>query len=207
MSLTNFRDISKGGSDTRAGFQFEFYCGSCSHTWASPFQPYRKAQFAGLVFQLARLLGDRGSMFRVSNAVAGAGESRAHESARQQALELAEQRYTECRSCHKVVCEDCWDTAAGLCQPCAGSGGGSHSNRSASARGGEEGSSERGSTAGGASPVTTALKCPNCSCAIGGGRFCEECGFDMASTHKSCPGCGTLCARTTRFCADCGHGF
>jgi predicted amidophosphoribosyltransferase len=42
---------------------------------------------------------------------------------------------------------------------------------------------------------------------MGGGRFCAECGFDMASTHKSCPGCGTMCARAARFCPDCGHGF
>ena len=38
-------------------------------------------------------------------------------------------------------------------------------------------------------------------------RACHECGFDMASTHKSCPACGATMARQARFCTDCGHAF
>jgi hypothetical protein len=207
MSLTNYRDISKGGSDTHAGFQLEFYCASCPRTWKSPFQPYRKAQFAGLIYKLAYFLNDRGVMFRASNAVANAGEHRAHDGALKQALELAEHRYIECSACGKAVCEDCWDTGARLCVQCASKGARPHGGHNASARADDDG---YGDGNGGMRPAATAsavLKCPNCSCAIGGGRFCEECGFDMASTHKSCPGCGTLCARATRFCADCGHAF
>jgi membrane protease subunit (stomatin/prohibitin family) len=49
--------------------------------------------------------------------------------------------------------------------------------------------------------------CPNCRTPSSGGRFCGECGFDMASTHKSCPGCGTMVLRQARFCTDCGHSF
>ena len=51
------------------------------------------------------------------------------------------------------------------------------------------------------------MNCPNCQTPSQGGRFCHECGFDMASTHKSCPGCGSVMPRAARFCTDCGHGF
>lgn len=199
MSLTNYRDISRLGSQVGAGFQFEFYCGSCSREWKSPFSPYRRGQLAGLFYKLSYFLGDRGAMFRASNALADAGANRARESALQQAIALAEQRYTECPACAKAVDEACWDARARLCSLCAGKGarvpadeGGSH----AAAGGGVAAARDSGS-----------LTCPNCASAIGGGRFCPECGFDMASTHKTCPSCGTLCARATRFCADCGHGF
>jgi hypothetical protein len=52
-----------------------------------------------------------------------------------------------------------------------------------------------------------AVVCPNCQTPSQGGRFCHECGFDMASTHKSCPACGATMMRQARFCTDCGHGF
>jgi len=195
MSLTNYRDVDKSSSEGAAGFQFEFHCGNCSRTWKSPFKPYRKGQLADLIYKFAYYLGDRGSVYRASSAVANAGENRARESALHDALEIAAQRYTQCPGCAKAVCQYCWDERARLCESCAGKGG-----RSSSADGAGR-ADERGAP-GGAGPA-----CPNCQAAFGGGRFCAECGFDMASTHKSCPGCGTMCARAARFCPDCGHGF
>lgn len=200
MSLTNYRDISKLGSQVGAGFQFEFYCGACSRTWKSPFEAYRRGQFAGLLYKLSYFLGDRGSMFRASNALADAGANRARENALQQAIALAEQRYSVCPSCAKAVDEDCWDVRARLCLQCAGTSAGGPADR---------GGSHASAGARDMAPARESggLACPNCASAIGGGRFCPECGFDMASTHKSCPGCGAMCGRTTRFCAACGHGF
>lgn len=192
MSLTNYRDVGKSGSSMEAGFQFEFHCGNCSRTWKSPFEPYRRGQFAGLIYRFAYFLGDRGSMFRASNAVADAGAKKAREAALQNALESASERYAECPACRKTVCEDCWDARAKLCEACSG-------------KGARATSVDSGATAAATSPA--GLTCPNCSAAIGSGRFCPECGFDMASTHKTCPGCGTLCTRSARFCTDCGHGF
>ncbi len=201
MNLKNYRDVSKSGSDLRAGFQFEFHCEICSHTWQSPFRPYRRAQLSGLMYRLSRLLDDRGMLFRASNSVASAGEQGARDSALQDALVLAEQRYTECPACHKAVDEDCWDSRARVCQLCATKSGGRPA-ASAERERGESSESVAVEAVSGAG-----LKCPNCSSQIGGGRFCAECGFDMASTHKTCPGCGMLCMRSTRFCGDCGHGF
>ena len=57
------------------------------------------------------------------------------------------------------------------------------------------------------SSQASGMVCPSCQTTSQGGRFCHECGFDMASTHKSCPGCGSNMPRQARFCTDCGHGF
>ncbi|MEO8080316.1 MAG: zinc ribbon domain-containing protein [Caldimonas sp.] len=191
MSLTNYRDV--GGSDGQAGFQFEFSCGDCSRTWKSPYRPYRKGQLADWIYKLAYFIGDRGSVSRATNTLAAAGSKGARDSALQEAIQLAEQHYVECPECRKAVCEECWDTRARLCIQCVG--------RSGQASGDEGGGGHAGASGGGG------MKCSNCGSGMEGGRFCPECGFDVASTHKSCPGCGTLCTRTARFCTDCGHGF
>jgi Double zinc ribbon len=200
-SLTNYRDVGKGGNaDMNVGFQFEFTCGNCLRTWKSPFRPYRRGQLAGLVYKFAYYLGDRGGMFRGLDLVANTGETRARQSALDDALRLAEQRYTDCPGCHKSVCEDCWDDRARLCERCRGESGRSSSagaSRGSLAETGAEPRAER----------QAAAACSNCGSALDGGRFCPECGFDVASTHKSCPTCGTLCSRGARFCTDCGHGF
>jgi hypothetical protein len=194
MSLTNYRDVSRAGSDTDAGFQFEFTCGNCSHRWTSPYKPYRRGQLAGLIYKFAYFFDGHGNLFRASDAVSGAGEKRARAAALQEALGLAEQRYTDCPVCHKTVCADCWNPATRCCEGCQRKGAGSSLGGGAAA-----------SAGGGASAAGPA--CPNCQAAFGGGRFCAECGFDMASTHKSCPGCGAMSVRAARFCPDCGHGF
>lgn len=201
MSLTNYRDVSRRSTDTNAGFQFEFNCGCCSQSWKSPFKPYRGGQFAGLVYRFGRFLGDRGGMSRASDVLADFGAKRAGANALQEAIELAETRYIECPGCSAPVCEECWNPRATLCARCAGTG--SHSPNAAKAANAANADQPVSTRADGGSGLT----CPNCSSQVNGGRFCAECGFDMASTHKSCPGCGTLSARAARFCPDCGHGF
>jgi hypothetical protein len=195
MSLTNYQDVSKIGSSVDAGFQFDFYCANCSRRWKSPFKPYRRGQFSGLIYKLAYFIDMRGTVARASGAVADAGEKRARQAALEEAMALAEQRYFECHGCSKCVCEDCWNERAQRCEACASQGAQASGGRAAPA------------AASGASGGAAGLSCPNCRAAHAGGRFCAECGFDMASTHKSCPGCGAMCARAARFCPECGHGF
>lgn len=199
MALTNYRDISRRGSDTRAGFQFEFSCARCSRTWKSPFKPYRKGQLAGLIYRLSHYIGGRGYAFNATSGIASVGENRAQQQALDEALEEAEQHYAECHGCQKIVCEKCWDAGEQMCSQCTTHepGDGTHVG---AASGGERGGAE-------SAAVGAAQRCPNCGSGLGGGRFCAECGFDMAATHKTCPGCGTLCLRSARFCTDCGHGF
>jgi hypothetical protein len=195
MSLTNYQDLSKVGASVNAGFQFEFYCGHCSRQWKSPYAPYRRGRLAGMIYKYGYFLPGFGKIVRVLSFASETGEKHARETALQEAIALAEPRYNECRSCQKAVCEDCWNPRTQRCEGCSGKG--------------EQPSAERGSqaAASGGGNAGVGLACPNCRAAFGGGRFCAECGFDMASTHKSCPGCGTMCARAARFCPDCGHGF
>jgi hypothetical protein len=196
VNLNNYREIGLSNTDLGAGFQFEFSCANCSRTWKSPFKPYRMGQMAGLVYKLAYFFGDRGSIARASGTVANAGSNRARESALNAALEAAQQRYTECKGCQKLVCEECFDQRSHLCERCATKGGQSQS-----------GDNDSRTTASSGAGASTSMKCSNCGSGMGGGRFCAECGFDAASTHKSCPGCGVMCTRAARFCPECGHGF
>ena len=111
----------------------------------------------------------------------------------QEALLRAESMYTECRKCHHGVCGDCFDSRQDECVDCITKE--------------REGAALADRQSHEAADAAAALTCPNCQCRSAGGRFCNECGFDMASTHKSCPTCGSMAARAARFCGDCGHNF
>lgn len=199
MELTNYQDRSKLGSSTSAGFQFEFFCGHCTRRWKSPFKPYRRGQLTALIYKFGYIFAGTARVTRLSSALSQTGEQGAREAAVQEALALAASRYFECPSCAKIVCEECWNDRTGRCIECVGEGR-KHPD-------GDRDGSGHASPRVANSEAAAGPACPNCQTALGGGRFCAECGFDMASTHKSCPGCGVMCARSTRFCAECGHGF
>ena len=204
MTLSNYQDRSKSSSSLNAGFQFEFSCEHCPRKWASPFKPYRRGQLTGLINKFGYFFANAGRMGRATSFLSATGERGAHDAALQEAVALAEARYFECPGCVKVVCEECWDDRDGRCVVCAGKR--VHAQERGNVEGGNR-SRDADADATAQRAVLAGQGCPNCQTALGGGRFCAECGFDMASTHKSCSACGTMCARSTRFCADCGHGF
>lgn len=190
MALDNYRDLSVTHGSTGAGFQFEFYCQTCPRTWKSPFKPFRVGQFTAMVTMFTSFFTRTGHIAsRAGDALSSSRERGARESALAEAMQMAETRFVVCEGCHKAVCDDCFDTRSGRCSECV--------SRVAATpipggRGGASG---------------TAMSCPNCSTPSNGGRFCAECGFDMASTHKTCPSCSALQLRQARFCTDCGHSF
>jgi hypothetical protein len=196
--ITNYRDISPPASDLRAGFQFEFFCESCGDIWKTPFKPYRSGQAAGLFRRFSFVLGEFYKVGAITDMVAKIGRasgtsveasgSKAKVEALGEALELARQRYDRCTGCQTMVCGNCYDESTRRCNKC-------------DANAGQAAQYESASTA------AATVVCPNCQTPSQGGRFCHECGFDMASTHKSCPGCGATMSRQARFCTDCGHGF
>ena len=196
IRMKNYRDLSNTASDVGAGFQFEFYCQCCDFTWRSAFKPHRMGQLTGWLNRLTFLMTDLNKAGKATSAMSMAGGREAHEEAFEAAQAQAQRYFNQCSECRNQACDECWDDERQLCKTCitkqmrpgAGSG--------ASYGGGyDEGQS------GGA------LACPNCQTPSSGGRFCHECGFDMASTQKSCPGCGSVMPRAARFCTDCGHGF
>jgi ribosomal protein L32 len=193
MPMTNYRDLSSTVNDVNAGFQFEFYCELTGETWRSPFKPYRKGQLSGWLSRATVLFSGAYSAGRAAGFAAEGGAKAAKAEALAEAQELAAPHFRQCERCKKWVCLAAWIEDRGMCTGCVpqtagrGARGGSYSGDASDAAGG---------------PV-----CPNCETPSQGGRFCHECGFDMASTHKSCPGCGTTLARQARFCPDCGHAF
>ena len=198
MALTNYRDLSRSSTGIDAGFQFEFYCESCGDTWKSPFRAYRTGQAAGILRRISSVLGEfyrvgaitdiMGKVGRASGTSAESSGTRAKAAAFEEAQGLVQDRYNRCTNCHMMVCENCWNPGTRTCNKCAAS---AHGQRFDS----------------GTATAAASLACPNCQTPSQGGRFCHECGFDMASTHKSCPACGATMMRQARFCTDCGHGF
>ena len=193
MAMTNFRDLSTLSSASGAGFQFEFFCEVTGETWRSPFQPYRRGQLNSVVSKLTYWFNNLHAVGRAAEYAAEAGAVKAKAAALADAQERAAQRFRQCAECHKWVAHAAWDERGGHCIECA-----------AKARG--YGSGAYAESGGGSSTASAAL-CPNCQTPSQGGRFCHECGFDMASAFKSCPSCGSTLPRQARFCTDCGHGF
>jgi hypothetical protein len=202
MSMKNYHDLSSSSSsDLKAGFQFEFFCECCNDTWRSPFSPYRRGRLTGWLKRFDFVFVNLHRIGHASGAMADAGAARAKEAALAQASEQAARRFHACDSCDKHVCDNCFREHTGECRDCAAKG---RAGGSAQARA-HNGHAADQEFAG--EPAAAGPACPNCQTPSEGGRFCHECGFDMASTHKSCPGCGTTVSRQARFCPDCGHGF
>lgn len=199
MSMKNYHDLSSStSSDLKAGFQFEFFCECCNDTWRSPFTPYRRGRLTGWLKRFDFVFVNLHRVGHASGALADAGALKAKESALAGAREQAARRFHACESCDKHVCDNCFREQTARCRDCSAKAGGP--------RGGYAGDGENGSYAD-APAAAAGPVCSNCQAPSEGGRFCHECGFDMASTHKSCPGCGTTVSRQARFCPDCGHGF
>lgn len=193
MGLENYRDLSSGGSSVSSGFQFEFYCTNCQRKWKSPFKPYRMGQLTSFLSRFSFLLGGMNTASRAASGFSDYGARKAWEEAFTEASRHANGLYSVCSSCKQAACGDCFDTASNSCRPCLEK---ASRTRAASAQQEAARSGEQAARA-----------CPNCGTGNPGGRFCAECGFDMASTHKSCPSCGTMALRQARFCTDCGHSF
>lgn len=175
-------------SDVSAGFQFEFFCEKCGESSRSAFRPYRKGQITGWLSRFAFMFYDLNKASRATGAFAEAGGGSAKAEALAEAMAAAAPMYERCEGCRKWTGRECWTGSS--CRDCAAKGGSPGANTSG-----------YGASSGGGAT------CPNCQSPSEGGRFCHECGFDMASTHKSCPACGVTLPRQARFCTDCGHGF
>lgn len=195
MALNQYRDLSVHGSHIHAGFQFDFSCSHCTNNWRSPFQPYRMGQLTTLLHRLTFLLPGIDRAGRASGGMADLRARSAWESALAAAMRHAETQFVNCEECKAVVCHECYSEAEGCCNKCAVL---RHDVR-------PEGAAASGMPSSAASGLDVA--CPNCRTPSEGGRFCAECGYDFASTHKSCPACSALTSRSSRFCTDCGHAF
>jgi hypothetical protein len=192
MELDNYTDLSSYGNSP--GFRFEFHCSNCTKTWRSPFRPYRKGQVAGFFSTLMNTFHIGARTGVATRLASDAGLAGAKAEALAEARQTAATLYRQCARCGSPTCGDCFSAREGWCRRCLNN---SDEPRSAPAA----------TAPAAASAGATTLSCPNCRAPHAGGRFCAECGFDMASTHKSCPECGAMASRQARFCNECGQGF
>ena len=181
----NDRSVNTG---LKPGYQFEFVCEQCYGTWLSPFEPARLTLLDNAVNLYNSLMRTSSESTRTVNKVNEIFGSQVRAKARARATEKANAYFHECSGCRKGCCPACLPPGAGSCVKCSGA-------------------SLPVSAGGGTAHPSGAQSCPNCQTRHDAGRFCPECGYDMASVQKTCPGCGTVCARQTRYCPDCGHGF
>jgi hypothetical protein len=198
MALDNYRDIGSYGSSS-PGFQFEFYCSNCAKVWKTSFKPYRRGQVAGFFSTLLMHFQGVRNVSYATDLASDAGVEGAKNEALADAMKHANTLYSVCSQCQRAACQSCFNVREGLCGNCVIQS----SNKGRSGLGESETDARQASGA----PPATGLACPNCRSAHDGGRFCAECGFDLASTHKSCPDCGAMAMRQARYCNDCGHGF
>jgi membrane protease subunit (stomatin/prohibitin family) len=64
-----------------------------------------------------------------------------------------------------------------------------------------------GAVAGGAMAQGqgSTVTCPHCNAQVRPGKFCAECGGNIAvAAKKNCTGCGVELAAGARFCPECG---
>jgi membrane protease subunit (stomatin/prohibitin family) len=53
-------------------------------------------------------------------------------------------------------------------------------------------------------PGGAMVTCANCNTRQPGGKFCAECGGQLAQAKKFCTGCGLEMGGAAKFCANCG---
>jgi len=156
-----------------------------------------------------------------------------HERAFEWAQNESKQHFHRCHSCHKYVCDACFNEDEGLCVDCAPRQEIFVAKTRADAmrrnieEAGEKATVWKGRiesktticpTCG--KPAGTGKFCSNCGASLEmntcancgaknalGVRFCNNCGSPMAAAHKAagrCPGCGQENPPGTKFCGNCG---
>lgn len=214
----NYEDNS-----TEAGFQFTFYCDNCEDGHRSSFiesETYKKGKGLRGLAAGASILGNLigGSISRLGHA-AERGSSvlserftgmspewqKEHEKAFERAQNEARQHFHRCHSCHKYVCDACYNEDEGMCVDCAPRQEIFVAKARADAM--RRNIEEAGSTAtvwqGKIESKTTV--CPSCGKPAGTGKFCNNCGASMEL--KACAKCGAKNALTVRFCNNCGQNL
>ncbi|MDD2426528.1 MAG: zinc ribbon domain-containing protein [Eubacteriales bacterium] len=214
----NYEDNS-----TEAGFEFTFYCDICNDGFRSSFiesETYKKGKnLRGLtqgIGVLGSFLGGRVSSLGYDVERGGSvlserfeGQSpewrKEHEIAFEQAQNESQRHFHRCHSCHKYVCESCFNEDEGLCTECAPrqeiyvAQARAEAMRRNIDLAGEEATVWRGAI------ESKTTICPSCGKPAGTGKFCNNCGASMAL--QECSVCGAKNAQNVRFCNNCGSNL
>ncbi|HSY21331.1 MAG TPA: zinc ribbon domain-containing protein [Polyangiaceae bacterium] len=215
--VQNYEDLS-----TDHGYQFKFFCDKCHNGFMTHFQ----ASTIGMAESALKVAGNlfggffntaSNSAYEIQRAVGGP----AHDAALEAAVKEGKQHFHQCTRCGKWVCPDvCWNNDAGLCEGCAPNLQEELASAAAQAKADAARAQLREKAAKtdyvgdidmsanavlrAPGPATAAGdRCTGCGAALGGARFCPQCGTPRPA--PGCPGCGAAIAPNTRFCASCGH--
>ncbi len=162
----------------RNGFQFDFYCKRCRHTWRSEYQTYTARAAKDVLGAAGALLG--GLVRQAANVANYGGDSgyrQARDKAFLAAVEVAKTKFLRCTKCAGYVCEACFDRPASLCTDCAAT------------------------VAKASAPPAGMVACPACKKHVAKAKFCAECGGTLV---PKCGQCQAELAPAAKFCPECG---
>jgi hypothetical protein len=214
----NYQDNS-----TDAGFQFTFYCDICSDGYKTSFlesSTYKKRGLMRGIGQGASILGGLvggrvsnlgWSADRASGVLGERFEGKSpewqkeHEQAFERSQNEARQHFHRCPSCNKYVCDHCHNEDEGLCVDCAPRQEVLVAKTRADAMRRNIGDAGEAATVWQGAIESKTTICPACGKPAGSGKFCNNCGNNMAL--KACPQCGAANQPTVRFCNNCGQNL
>ncbi len=172
---------------TENGFQFEFFCDSCSKGFKTKFKPWTYATASGVAETLGSIFGG------YIEAVSDLGENlkdnaweKAHAKAFEKAIKDTKPDFEQCPDCHLWICRtNCWVAGDEICVKCAGTAI-------------EE--ADRESTV----DTLKILNCPSCGEVLeSDDKFCSNCGGKIEH-QKFCTSCGDELEPGDKFCSNCG---
>ncbi len=205
-------------NSTEAGFQFTFFCNICNEGYKTRFiesKTYKKKNFFKNIGKIAGAAATMMGQYNVGSGLERGSDiiserfegmspewHKEHEKAFEEAQNEAKGHFKRCPRCSKWVCDNCWNEGAGLCV-----GDAPRANVEIAAAHAEKMVQDIKTKAAETQVFTGEIEakvtlCPKCGKPAGEGKFCSNCGANLAG--KVCPKCGAKNQPESKFCTECG---
>jgi hypothetical protein len=206
-------------NSTEAGFIFTFNCDRCNDGFKTSFITSNTYKKAGLLKGLGRAASVGTSVLGRGYNVGYGAESGAdmmaerfshmspawqkeHEEAFKLGQNEAMGHFHKCPKCSKWVDDACWNDEDGLCIDDAPRAATEIAAARATQRKEQIWKKAEETQIFTGEIKATQTICPRCGKPAGAGKFCTNCGFNLAMVI--CPKCGAQNAIGTSFCGECG---
>lgn len=216
MEMTAFTRNYEDNS-TDAGFQFTFYCDICRDGYKTKFLESKTYKKGSLFKNLGRGISVGASLFGLSEGYQvergtdiiserfqgmSPDWQREHEKAFELAQNEAKNHFHRCHNCHLWVCEDDYNEEEGLCVQCAPRMNVEIAHARAEKMVEDIKAKAEETTVFSGKIESKQIVCPVCGKPSGQGKFCNNCGANLALAK--CPTCGAQNQAGARFCSECG---